>query len=144
VRLRTFASGLSAQAVGLGCGIIVAAAVVLGQLLVNVYLGVHRLHGIGFVGPVVSFAVTAALVSSLQLSAHQRRRARMARARVVADCNHEIRNALQAMVGLQYPKESVEQIQAAVRRIDWALRDLLPHVQDDEAEPARGNSERAA
>jgi len=96
------------------------------------------------VGPVVSFAVTAALVSSLQLSAHQRRRARMARARVVADCNHEIRNALQAMVGLQYPKESVEQIQAAVRRIDWALRDLLPHVQDDEAEPARGNSERAA
>jgi penicillin V acylase-like amidase (Ntn superfamily) len=50
----------------------------------------------------------------------------------VADCNHEIRNALQSMAGLSYPQASVEQIRAAVKRIDGALRDLLPQVQDED------------
>lgn len=57
----------------------------------------------------------------------------MKHARIVADCNHEIRNALQSMVGLTYPQESVDHIRAAVKRIDWALRDLLPQYQDDDS-----------
>jgi len=134
VRLRGFQlARLSPPTVGLGCGFIVGMAVVVGQWLFN-YFGFRRIHGIGIVGPIISFVVASMLVGTLQLRALQRRRARLARAQVVADCNHEIRNALQAMVGLHYPQEGVEQIQAAVRRIDWALRDLLPHVQDDDEE----------
>ena len=74
------------------------------------------------------------LVYIIRFRAQQRRKARLARAQIVADCNHEIRNALQSMVGLNYPQESVAQIEAAVKRIDGALRDLLPHLEDDDAE----------
>src|ERR1700751_3887527 len=65
VRLRTFSlAKLSPQIIGLGCGIIVGTAVIVGQWLFNGYFGFHRVHGIGFVGPIISFAVTAALVST--------------------------------------------------------------------------------
>ena len=127
---------LRPSTVGFGSGLIVAGAVVVGQWLFNDALGFHRFYGIGFVGPVIGFGVTAALVTTIQVRARQRRRARMARAQVVADCNHEIRNALQAMVGVQYPNDKVEIIQEAVARIDWALRDLLPHVQDEDGPTA--------
>lgn len=125
-------SPLRPSLIALGCAGVVALATIAGQWVVNVYLGFHRVHGIGFVGPTISFVVTGVLVSIIEFRALQRRKARLARAQVVADCNHEIRNALQSMVGLSYPHESVEQIRAAVRRIDWALRDLLPQVQDDD------------
>lgn len=122
------------------CASLVACSAIAGQWLFNVRLGFARWHGIGLVGPVISFLVTGVLVAIIEFRAQQRRKARLARAQVVADCNHEIRNALQSTVGLNYPQESVVQIQAAVRRIDGALRDLLPQVEDDEAVPRRGTS----
>jgi hypothetical protein len=118
---------------GLACGTAVATAVMAGQWLLNVRLGFARFHGIGLVGPIVSFVVTTLLVGMLVYSGQQRRRARLARAQVVADCNHEIRNALQTLVALHYPQESLDQIRSAVQRIDWALRDLLPRIQDEES-----------
>jgi len=118
--------------IAFGCAALVAASVIAGQWVFNVYLAFPRVRGIGQVGPTISFLATAVLVSIIQFRAQQRRKARLARARIVADCNHEIRNALQSMVGLNYPKESVEQIDAAVKRIDSALRDLLPHLEDED------------
>ena len=120
--------------IAFGCGALVAASAVAGQWVFNVHLGFPRLYGIGLVGPTINFLVTAVLVSSIQFRAQQRRKARMARAQIVADCNHEIRNALQCMAGLNYPRESVAQIEAAVKRIDGALRDLLPQLEDDDAD----------
>jgi hypothetical protein len=127
--------------IAFGCATLVAASAIAGQWVFNVHLGFSRLHGIGLVGPTITFLVTAVLVSIIQFRAQQRRKARLARAQIVADCNHEIRNALQSMVGLNYPKESVEQIEAAVKRIDSALRDLLPHLEDDDADGNAGNWE---
>jgi hypothetical protein len=112
------------------CAALVAASAIAGQWVFNVHLGFPRVHGIGLVGPTITFVVTAVLVSIIQFRAQQRRKARLARAQIVAECNHEIRNALQCMVGLNYPQESVAQIEAAVKRIDGALRDLLPHLED--------------
>lgn len=120
--------------IAFGCAAVVAGSAIVGQWLLNVRLGVPRVHGIGLVGPGVSFLVTFGLVSLIRFRAQRRRKARLARAQIVADCNHEIRNALQSMVGLNYPKESVAQIDAAVRRIDGALRDLLPHLEDEDEE----------
>jgi hypothetical protein len=120
--------------IAFGCAALVAASAIAGQWVFNVYLGFPRPHGIGLVGPTISFFVTAVLVYIIRFRAQQRRKARLARAQIVADCNHEIRNALQCMVGLNYPRESVAQIEVAVKRIDGALRDLLPHLEDDDAD----------
>ena len=124
--------------VSLGCAALVASSAVAGQWLLNVRLAVPRIYGIGLVGPIVSFLVTAALVSVIQFRAQQRRKARLARAQVVADCKHEIRNALQSMIALQYPQENLAQIEAAVKRIDTALRDLLPRVHEGDELPPTG------
>jgi hypothetical protein len=128
-------SRLRPSLIALVCASLVATAAILGQWVINVYFGFRRVHGIGLVGPTISFVVTGVLVSIIEFRAEQRRKARLARAQVVADCNHEIRNALQSMVGLSYAQESVDQIRDAVNRIDWALRDLLPRVQDDDGKP---------
>lgn len=117
-----------------GCAALVAASAIAGQWVFNVYLRYPRFHGIGLVGPTISFFVTTVLVYIIRFRALQRRKARLARAQIVADCNHEIRNALQSMVGLNYPQESVTQIEASVKRIDGALRDLLPRLEDDDAD----------
>jgi hypothetical protein len=120
--------------IAFGCAALVAASTIAGQWVFNVHLGFRRPHGIGLVGPTIAFLVTGVLVYIIRFRAQQRRKARLARAQIVADCNHEIRNALQSMVGLNYPQESVAQIEAAVKRIDGALRDLLPHLEDDDAD----------
>ena len=49
--------------------------------------------------------------------------------RVVADMNHHVRNALQPIMYSPYLKEQAEQvrtIQEGTRRIEWALREVLP------------------
>jgi len=49
--------------------------------------------------------------------------------RVIADMNHHVRNALQPILYSPFLKEQGEQvrlIQEGIRRIDWALREVLP------------------
>ena len=55
--------------------------------------------------------------------------------RVISEMNHHVRNALQPIMYSPYLKEQVEQIrtiQEGTRRIEWALREVLP----GEVEPA--------
>jgi hypothetical protein len=55
--------------------------------------------------------------------------------RVISQMNHHVRNALQPIIYSPYLKEQAEQvkiIQEGTRRIEWALREVLP----GEAEPA--------
>ncbi len=121
--------------VAFGCAALVAGSAMFGQWVFNVELRYPRPHGIGIVGPIISFVVTAILVSIIRFRSQQRRKARLVRAQIVANCNHEIRNALQAMLGLNYQHESLSQIEAAVKRIDTALRDLLPQLEGDDGRP---------
>jgi hypothetical protein len=49
--------------------------------------------------------------------------------RVIAEMNHHVRNALQPMLYSPFLKEQAEQvrlIQEGTRRIEWALREVLP------------------
>jgi hypothetical protein len=49
--------------------------------------------------------------------------------RVIAEMNHHVRNALQPIMYSPYLKEQAEQIrtiQEGTRRIEWALREVLP------------------
>jgi hypothetical protein len=49
--------------------------------------------------------------------------------RVISEMNHHVRNALQPIMYSPYLKEQAEQvriIQEGTRRIEWALREVLP------------------
>ena len=49
--------------------------------------------------------------------------------RVISEMNHHVRNALQPILYSPYLKEQAEQvrtIQEGTRRIEWALREVLP------------------
>lgn len=64
--------------------------------------------------------------------------------RVIAEMNHHVRNALQPIMYSPYMKEQTEQIrtiQEGTRRIEWALREVLP---GEEAIPPRPASKSAA
>lgn len=63
--------------------------------------------------------------------------------RVIAEMNHHVRNALQPIIYSPYLKEQAEQvkiIQEGTRRIEWALREVLP---GEDAVP-RGSQTRPA
>jgi HAMP domain-containing protein len=61
-----------------------------------------------------------------------------ARLKVIADMNHHIRNALQ-VIALQTHfvknEQEIGAMQQAVRRITWALREVLPQLPDSEHIP---------
>jgi hypothetical protein len=53
----------------------------------------------------------------------------LARMRVIAEMNHHVRNALQPIIYSPFLQEQAEQIrtiQEGTRRIEWALREVLP------------------
>jgi hypothetical protein len=69
----------------------------------------------------------------------------LARIRMIAEMNHHIRNALQSILYSPFLKEEAEQIrliQEGTRRIEWALREVLPG--QVEAAPPAPKSKPAA
>jgi hypothetical protein len=64
--------------------------------------------------------------------------------RVISEMNHHVRNALQPIMYSPYLKEQTEQIriiQEGTRRIEWALREVLP---GEDADPPDSKSRSAA
>jgi hypothetical protein len=64
--------------------------------------------------------------------------------RVISEMNHHVRNALQPIMYSPYLKEQTEQIriiQEGTRRIEWALREVLP---GEDADPSDSKSRSAA
>jgi hypothetical protein len=60
------------------------------------------------------------------------------RMRVIREMNHHIRNALQVIsygVNGQRTESQVQNMQAAVNRITWTLREVLPQVLEEDADP---------
>jgi len=69
----------------------------------------------------------------------------LARMRVIAEMNHHVRNALQPIIYSPFLKEQSEQvriIQEGTRRIEWALREVLPR--EAESAPPESKSRPAA
>lgn len=68
------------------------------------------------------------------------------RMRIIADMNHHVRNALQPIVYSPFLKEQAEQIrtiQESTRRIEWALKEVLPGEVTSE-QPPNSKSKSAA
>ena len=60
---------------------------------------------------------------------HHQHKLILEKMRVIAEMNHHVRNALQPIIYSPYLKEQAEQvrvIQEGTRRIEWALREVLP------------------
>lgn len=72
--------------------------------------------------------VGLALLTTL-LVADRGKHARHERLRLIAEMNHHVRNALQVIYGsamCSTDQRHLDRISAAVDRIDWALREILP------------------
>jgi len=71
------------------------------------------------------------LLAGLLIFAYERHQHKVVleKMRMIAEMNHHVRNALQPIIYSPYLKEQAEQvriIQEGTRRIDWALREVLP------------------
>lgn len=87
-----------------------------------------------------------AAIAGLLIYRHERNRARLLREKLqtIELMNHHVRNALQPIVDsayLQGHSQHIAVIRQSVKRIDWALREILPgHVVDDYDEPPEVNT----
>jgi len=75
--------------------------------------------------------LTEALVAGLLIYRYEYARSKYLneKLKTIEMMNHHVRNALQVIVDSAYlhgHAEQVEQIQDSVKRIDWALREILP------------------
>jgi hypothetical protein len=121
---------------GLGCGIFLL-GVTLRTLLTN--------WGVSGVTAVVDDLLIG-ILSGVLVFAYERHQHKLIleKMRVVADMNHHIRNALQPIMYSPYLKEQAEQvriIQEGTRRIEWALREVLP---GEDAVPPSSKARSAA
>jgi hypothetical protein len=80
--------------------------------------------------------VVGGLVYTLLRRESDRRTATIERLRIVAECNHHIRNALQVLIltgdaRTEQVALGVQQVADAVHRIDLTLSEVLPKVVDE-------------
>lgn len=83
---------------------------------------------IGIVSDVIAAVIIGLLVWELVALVEARRRALYDRLERIERINHHIRNALQVITLFAHRQdpEAVREIDDAVDRIDWALREILP------------------
>ena len=82
------------------------------------------------------------LLAGLLVFAYERHQHKviLEKMRMIAEMNHHVRNALQPIIYSPYLKEQAEQvkiIQEGTRRIEWALREVLP---GDDSAPSSAKS----
>ena len=111
----------AAYSFGLGCGIFLL-GVTLRTLLDN--------WGVSGVTAVVDDLLIG-ILSGFLVFAYERHLHKLIleKMRVISEMNHHVRNALQPIMYSPYLKEQAEQvrtIQEGTRRIEWALREVLP------------------
>ncbi len=96
--------------------------------------------GVGGVPALIDDLLIGILAGAM-VFAYERRQHKLVltKMRMIAEMNHHVRNALQPILYSPFLKEEAEQIriiQEGTRRIEWALREVLP----GEAEPAPPDS----
>jgi hypothetical protein len=94
---------------------------------------------------VLAAAILGLMALKLVNLAEERRRATLERLRMIGDMNHHIRNALEVIAmsahGIE-DKQAIMRINAAVDRIQWALREILPQGKSAAGERRRPEKER--
>jgi len=99
--------------------------------LLNAWLAAAGLHALTTrFDDILLGIIAAALAVLLQRQQEMEFRRRRFNAAVIEPLNHHIRNALQIIVTRasldQKAQPELDQINSAVARIDWALREILP------------------
>jgi hypothetical protein len=78
----------------------------------------------------VNDVISALIIGALVFSNERRRRRRvLQRLEIIQLMNHHVRNALQVIAFTPHTaqrEENIAQIDEAVKRIEWALREILP------------------
>lgn len=102
--------------------------------------------GVGGV-PALIDDLLVGIVAGAMVFAYERHQHKLvlARMRVIAEMNHHVRNALQPILYSPFLQEQAEQvrtIQEGTRRIEWALREVLPG--EAEPDPPESKSKSAA
>lgn len=106
--------------------------------LVNALLKQRHVGGISlYVDDVILGLIAGLLVFFYE---QKRYRATLDKIRVIAEMNHHVRNALQAIALSPYAEKSrqIQLIDESAQRIQWALREILP----GEVEPAPAPDEK--
>ena len=85
-----------------------------------------------FLGNIDASAVVAAVVAALLFyrmlwQERERRKAIRRRLEIIREMNHHIRNAVQALTSY-IPQNEETSIDDSLRRVDWALREILPKL----------------
>jgi hypothetical protein len=79
--------------------------------------------------------ILVGVLAAVIVFAYEQRRYRaiMGKVRVIAAMNHHVRNALQAISYVPYAQQEkqLKMVQDSVKRIEWALREILPGEQED-------------
>jgi hypothetical protein len=93
---------------------------------------------------------SGAAIAGLLIYRNEYRRAKylQERLKTIELMNHHVRNALQVIVDslyIQGHSEQLEEIRDSVKRIDWALREILPgRVLDQYHAPEKSQNEKAS
>jgi len=83
-----------------------------------------------FLSDLLVGVVAAVLVAVMAIRQEQKGRFLQVRLRIIREMNHHIRNALQVISFQAHLKgeTQIQEIDAAVKRITWALSDILPRM----------------
>jgi signal transduction histidine kinase len=92
----------------------------------------HDPGGMRIVSPLIAAVVTGVLAMRLQAIARERRVQSLRRYQIIADMNHHVRNALEVISMETYVSalKEAEHMREALNRIDWALKEVLPGLND--------------
>jgi hypothetical protein len=116
------------------------AAVALVDYLLGLWMAARGLHAeVTLVDEILLGIFTCSLVFVIE-AAHQRERERMTeKLNTIKLMNHHVRNALQTIVNSAYAHghtRQLDEIRTSVKRIEWALREVLPgRALDNQEDP---------
>jgi hypothetical protein len=92
--------------------------------------------GIEIIEGVLAATIAGVLVFYICLVEHSRTLKYQRRLEAVASLNHHVRNALQTLMSFTdgHSATPANDLQRAIARIDWVLRDVQPHLMQQETE----------
>ena len=108
--------------------------------LVNIVLSRNNIRGPSlYLDDLILGVIAGLLVFAYE---QRRHRAILDKIKVIAEMNHHVRNALQAITFSPYAEHSrqIQLVDESAKRIQWALREILP----GEIEPVRVQPEESA
>jgi len=105
-------------------------SVAVGFLILFAGIGLDRLlsaYGISSTAAVID-NIMVGIIAGLVVFGYEQRRHRflLEKLQIIAEMNHHVRNALQAILYAPHSSDQQQVIRDSVHRIEWALKEVLP------------------